>query len=73
MNRVPIVVEYDGPANYLSPYCLVARPDSFLDVCAAYARRGDLARQANERYERFAREMPMRPVMDRLLRDTFGA
>jgi hypothetical protein len=72
MNRVPMIVEYDGPATYLSPYCLVARSENFGDICQAYVRRKDLPKLVQDNHDRLARERPMRPIMDRLLKDTLG-
>jgi hypothetical protein len=73
MNRVPIIVEYDGPPCYLAKYCVVAKPDALLDTCLAMAARPDLARLAQDFYDRFASEFPMRPIMQRVVDETFAA
>jgi hypothetical protein len=70
MNRVPMIVEYDGPATYMSPYCLTARPTEFLTTCAAFARRTDLAILAQRNYDRLAAELPMRPIIDKLVSES---
>jgi hypothetical protein len=72
MNRVPIIVEYDGPPSYLSKYCLVATPENFIATCLETAARTDLHELAQEFYYRFAAEMPMRPIMRRVLDETFA-
>lgn len=70
MNRVPIIVEYEGPPIYLASYCLVAPPTAFLDVCTDFAKRGNVAAHAQAMYDRLQREMPMKPVMEKLVRDS---
>jgi hypothetical protein len=70
MNRLPIIVEYDGAESYLSPYCLAAPPATFVATCADFSRSIDTARHAQAIFDRFGAEKPMRPIMTRLLRDT---
>lgn len=72
MNRVPIIVEYDGPPCYLSKYCIVATPENFTETCVKTAGRHDLEELARDFYYRFAAEVPMRPVMRRVLDETFA-
>jgi hypothetical protein len=72
MNRVPIIVEYDGPPQYLAPYCICAPSSSLVEICCEQARRSDLPQYAQDTFDRFARELPMRSLMEQLLRDTFG-
>lgn len=72
MNRVPIVVEYDGPPCYLSNYCTVAKPEKFLEACVETASHPDLPGMAQGFYDRFAAEFPMRPAMQRVVEATFA-
>jgi hypothetical protein len=71
MNRAPVLVEYDGPVSYLSPYCTAAAPARFIDACAEFVKRTDLAVHAQTMYDRFAHEMAMAPILSGILRDTF--
>ena len=73
MNRVPILVEYDGPPSYLAKYCAVAPPDDFVAACTEFAKRQDLPQLAQRFYDRFAAEMPMRPIMERVLEASLSA
>jgi hypothetical protein len=73
MNRIPIIVEYDGPPCYLAEYCVVAKPQNFFDTCVAMVAQPDLGRLAQEFYDRFAAEFPMQPIMQRVVDETFGS
>lgn len=72
MNRVPVILEYSGKPTYLSPYCIAAPPAEFLDTCVEFVKRDDIAAYAQATYDRFARDMPMKPITERLLRETFA-
>lgn len=71
-NRVPILVEYDGPETYMSPYCLSAPPRSFIDAAAALVSRRDLPAHAQTMHDKMAKEIPMADILSTLLRNTFG-
>jgi hypothetical protein len=70
-NKVPILVEYGGPKQYLSPFCVTASSDDFIDTCIQFLARDHIA-YAEDAYDRFAAKMPMQPMMHKLLSDTFG-
>jgi hypothetical protein len=72
MNRVPIIMEYEGPPSYLAEYCVVASPHKFIDACAEFAKRTDIAAYAQSTYDRFAQEMLMRPLMTAVIQKTFA-
>jgi hypothetical protein len=70
VNKIPLVLEYDGPTTYLSKYCRAASPANYLDACIEFLKQGSPTTSAAELYDAFRREMPMRPIMEALLADT---
>lgn len=53
MNRVPFLIEYDGPRRSLSEYCTAVPPAQFVDECVKFARRSDLPVVAQHFYDAF--------------------
>lgn len=66
MNRVPAIVEYGEP-TYLSPYCVTASADRYIEACIGFARDADFVAYVQEAYDRFARELPMTEIMAQVL------
>jgi hypothetical protein len=71
MNRIPLVMEYNGPPTYLSKYCLAVPTDQFISECCDVIERGDYFAAGQDVYDRFSREMPAVPMMEKLITATF--
>jgi hypothetical protein len=72
MNRVPVIVEYDGPENYLSPYCIVSPKEKFLETCADFGRRPDTFDHAEMMYAKMMGEAPALPMLAAIVSETFA-
>ena len=70
INRVPVLLEYEGPATGYTEYCLTASPDELVEKCSQILGNTDLDVWAEERYQRMKEEMPMKSIMENLLNET---
>ncbi len=71
MNRVPILVEYDGPRHGLSDYLVTAPASVFIETCREFARRSDLSALAQKNYDAFREKHPARRELAELVDFTF--
>lgn len=71
MNKVPLIVEYSGPKNYLSKYCVCAPPDRFIETCCSVIGNNPMT-LAEQMHEQMRQETPAAPLIRDLIRATCG-
>lgn len=70
INRVPVLLEYEGPETLYTKYCLTAAPHELVGKCSDYLINTDLDVWAEERYQRLKEEMHMKTIMEKILNET---
>jgi hypothetical protein len=72
MNRVPFLIEYDGPERYLSEYCVSAAPSGFVAAAVEFARRQDLQNLAQNFFDAFRAGVPARESLTETIDLTYS-
>ncbi|MAV88691.1 MAG: hypothetical protein CMM67_10660 [Rhodospirillaceae bacterium] len=71
INRIPVLLEYSGPANIYSDLCLVAGSDEFVDKAEFFLNEIDLFDLANEKYKYLEKHLPMKSIMKEVINRTW--
>lgn len=73
MNRVPVIVEYDGAPHYLASYCIVAPKEKFLEICTTFGARADDREHAQAMYDKMKAGLPALSSFATTIKETFSA
>ncbi len=70
INRLPVLLEYEGPETRYTRYCLTASPEVLVEKCGHYLTQTDLDVWAEESYQSLKEDMPMKAIMENLLNES---
>jgi hypothetical protein len=70
INKVPVLLEYSGPSNAYSDFCIIAEVGGVIEKAHECITQTDLVQIADENYHKLKSELPMNEMMAEVLDTT---